>query len=165
MKISSLAIWVFILYIIQNTFCPIIGITNLNPELMLAFVATYAVFEHRFGRLSKVIIICAMLSATGVGRSFPIVTFLIGMGGIASYLSVNYLRFVPQIIRTLLVVAVFSFVLSVAETFVFKGQLIIDTAIWYTVYTTAISLVMYIILKKVILKEKEKKILIAQERN
>lgn len=165
MKVLSIAIWIFVLYVIQTVFCPIIGITNIVPELLFCFAVSYAVFEHRFNRLSVVVIMCALISATGVGRSFPIVMLMAGVGGIVSYLSPSYMRFIPQILRTQAVTAFFAFLMCIAENFVFSGRLLLFNALWHTVYTTIVSCVMYLILKAVMLKKKEKKLLIAQERN
>lgn len=169
MKTLKLVLWIFILYIIQNVFCPIISITNIVPELLLSFAVSYAAVEHRFNRLSAVVIVCAVVSGTGTGRVFPIVTTLVGVGGMASYLFRGYLRFIPQFLRTQAVTAIFAFFICVAERFVFShnftSSFFVDIALWYTVYTVAVSSVIYLILSKTILKDTNKKILIAQERN
>lgn len=169
MKNLKLVLWIFVLYIIQNIFYPIISVTGIIPDLLLGFIVSYSALEHRFTKLSPVITICAVVAGTGTGRVFPIVTLFLGLGGVASYVMTNYLRFIPQFIRAQAVTAVFSFIMCVAEFFASARTLtygfIINTAIWQTVYTVAVSCVIYLILKRIIFKDTEKKILIAQERN
>lgn len=169
MKTLKLVLWIFVLYMIQNIFYPIISVTGIIPDVLLGFAVSYAALEHRFGKLSPVIIICAVLAGTGTGRVFPIVTALVGFGGIASYIICGYMRFIPQFIRTQAVTAVFAFLMCIAEFFVSEKTVtygfIINTALWYMLYTTAVSCVIYLILKRVMFKDTERKLLVAQERN
>ena len=72
----KLALWVFILYIIQNVFYPIMSISGLVPDFILGFTVAYSCIEPRFKKLSPVIIVCAVIAGTGTGRVFSIVTLL-----------------------------------------------------------------------------------------
>ena len=115
MKKLKLVLWIFVLYIIQNIFYPIISVTGIIPDLLLGFVVSYSALEHRFNKLSPVIIICAMLAGTGTGRVFPITVALTGFAGVASYIACGYMKFIPQIIRTQSVTLFFAFLMCVAE--------------------------------------------------
>ena len=118
MKKLKLVLWIFVLYTIQNIFYPIISVTGIIPDLLLGFVVSYSALEHRFNKLSPVIIICAMLAGTGTGRVFPITVALTGFAGVASYIACGYMKFIPQIIRTQSVTLFFAFLVCVAEFFV-----------------------------------------------
>lgn len=169
MKTLKLVLWIFVLYIIQNIFYPIISVTGFIPDFLLGFTVSYAAIEHRFSKISPVIIICAVLAGTGTGRVFPITVAFIGFAGVASYIICGYMRFIPRIIRTQSVTAVFAFLMYVAEFFV-SGKtvtygFIVNTALWCTLATVVASCVIYLILKRVMFKDTEKKLLVAQERN
>lgn len=169
MKTLKLVLWIFVLYIIQNIFYPIISVTGIVPDLFLGFVVAYSAFEHRFNKLSSVIIICALVAGCGTGRVFPVVTLFVGLSGIAAYQLCSYLRFIPQFLRMLVLTAVFAFVMSITEFFALSrtitSEFITGTALWQTLYTVLVAGIIYFAVKKTILKNKEKKLLIAQERS
>lgn len=162
-------LWIFSIYILQNVFCPIVTVTGVVPDLMLGFLTAYAALEERFNKLLPLILICAVIDATMTGRVFPITTAFVGLGGIASYIMRDYMRFIPKLVRTQAVTALSAFLMSCAEFFVVSNTITVEflknTAIWYTVYTVVASIIIYFILNRVMFKKTEKKLLIVQERN
>lgn len=163
----KLAVWIGVLYIIQNNLYPILTISGIVPDLLFGFALSYSAIEPKFRKVSPVVLICAVLGGTGTGRIFPVTVLMTGIGGMVSYHLSEYLRFIPQIIRTHLVVAIFAFLMCSCEYFATAGtvtyEFLIHTAIWYTLYTTAVSVIIYLILKKIILNKDTK--LLIQERN
>ncbi len=150
----KLAAWIFVLYVIQNIFCPILTITGFVPDLLFGFALSYSALDLKFRRISYVTLICALLCGTGTGRIFSIAVLMTGVGAMLSYFSRDYFRFIPQIIRTEVIVAVFSFIMCCCEYFARTGTVsytfLTNTASVYTVYTTVTSAVIYLILKKII---------------
>lgn len=165
----KLALWVFILYIIQNVFYPIMSISGLVPDFILGFTVAYSCIEPRFKKLSPVIIVCAVIAGTGTGRVFSIVTLLTGLAGVASYLVCSYMPFIPKILRTLVITILCSYLAGVTEYFVLTKTLayafLTGSALWQAIYTGVVSCIIYLILNRSVNKNTQKKILIAQERN
>ena len=164
----KIVIWICILYIIQNVFYPIMSLSGITPELLLGFAVSYAAMERNYKKSSYVIIICALLSGTGIGRVFPISVIMTGAAGVCAYMVCDYLRFIPRIIRVQTVASVFVFIMCCCEYFAATKTVtysfLTDTALWYTVYTTLASYVIYLILKKT-MGGPDKKLLITQERD
>ncbi len=169
MKKIRLVLWVFVLYIIQNVFYPIMSISGLVPDLILGFTVAYSCIEPRFKKLSPLIIICAIIAGTGTGRVFSIVTLFTGLAGIASYLMCSYMPFIPKILRVLLITLLGAYLAGVAECFVLTKALtyafLAGPALWQAIYTAIVSCIIYLILNRSVNKNTQKKILIAQERN
>lgn len=169
MKALKLFLWIFVLYVLQNIVCPIVSVTQLVPDLLLGFIVSYSALEHRFDKLSPVIIITALVAATGTGRVFSIVMLFVGLAGIVSYIFTGYLRFIPHFVRAQLVTLVFSFIMCISEFFVcartLTGAFIFGTALPCTLFTTVASCIIYLLVRYMIFKNTEKKLLIAQERN
>ena len=168
MRTYKLVLWIFILYIIQNVFYPVLSLCGYVPELLMCFVVSYASLERRFRKVSPVIIICAILSGVGTGRVFSIAVLFIGLAGVAAYLAMSYMQFIPKIIRVGAVTAFFAFLMHCAEFFAVSETLtsdfITNTAVWYTLYTTIVVCVIYLILGK-IMNIDDKTMLIISERN
>ena len=164
----KIAVWIFLLYIIQNVFYPIMSLSGIIPELLLGFAVSYASFERNIKKSSWVIIICALLSGTGIGRVFPITAIGVGVAGVIGYVIRDYIRFLPRIIRAMSVTAIFAFVMCCCEYFTSEKTLsytfLANTCLWYTLYTTLTSGIIYLILKRSI-GEGDKKLLITYERN
>ena len=169
MNKRKLVLWVFVLYIIQNVFYPIMSISGLVPDLILGFTVAYSCIEPRFKKLSPVIIICAIIAGTGTGREFSIVTLFTGISGVASYLMCSYMPFIPKILRVLLITMLGAYLAGVAEYFVLTKTLtyafLTAPALWQAIYTGVFSCIIYLILNRSVNKNTQKKILIAQERN
>lgn len=167
MRKTTLILWVFILYIIQNIFYPILTISGIVPDLLLGFTVAYGALERKFRNISRVIIICAILSGIGTGRVFSVAMIMVGFAGIAAYLITGYLQFIPRIIRTQTVTAIFAFLMSCAEYFALFGTItygfVINTAVWHTAYTTIFSIIIYLLIKKST-NTVDNKILLTQER-
>ncbi len=168
MRTLKLGIWIFVLYIIQNIFYPIMTVTGIVPDLLLGFAVSYSAIEPKLGKISRAVIICAVLCGTGTGRVFPITVLMTGITAIVSYLSRSYLRFIPQIIRTQAVAVLGMFLMCCFEYFVSAGtitaEFIQSTALWYTLYTVTASTVIYIILKKT-MQDLTTRLLITDERS
>ena len=168
MRTYKLVLWIFILYIIQTVFYPVLSLCGYVPELLMCFVVSYASLERRFRKVSPVIIICAILSGVGTGRVFSIAVLFIGLAGVAAYLAMSYMQFIPKIIRVGAVTAFFAFLMHCAEFFAVSETLtsdfITNTAVWYTLYTTIVVCVIYLILGK-IMNIDDKTMLIISERN
>ena len=161
-------IWIFLLYIIQSVFYPIMSLSGIIPELLLGFAVSYASLEKNIKKSSWVIIICALLSGTGIGRVFPVTVIAVGVAGVIVYVICDYMRFIPRIIRVQCVTAIFAFVTCCCEYFTSEKTLtytfLANICLWYTLYTTLMSSIIYLILKRST-GEGDKKLLITYERN
>ena len=168
MRTYKLILWIFILYIIQNVFYPVLSLSGYVPELLMCFAVSYSSLERRFRRISPVIIICAILSGTGTGRVFSIAVLFVGLAGVAVYLAMPYMQFIPKTIRVGAMTAFFAFLMYCAEFFAVSGTLtygfITNFAVWNTLYTVICVCVIYLILKK-IMNTADKTLLIVSERN
>ena len=168
MRTYKLVLWIFILYVIQNVFYPVLSLSGYVPELLMCFTVSYASLERKFRRISPVIIICAILSGAGTGRVFSIAVLFIGLAGVAAYLAMSYMQFIPKIIRVGAVTAFFAFLMYCAEFFAVSGTLaygfITNSAVWYTLYTVVWVCVIHLILRKT-MNTADKTLLIVSERN
>ncbi len=165
MKNLKLVLCIFVLYLLQNIICPILFGSEFTPELLLGFAVSYTVLESKFSKASAVIIITSLLTATGTGRVFSLVAILAGLAAVTAYIIKDYIRFIPQFVRTQAVIAVFAFIMCISEYFIFSKAMsvgfVLNTAIRYTVYTTIASCIIYLILKRTMFKFNDKKLLTA----
>ena len=159
MKTAKTALVIFALYIIQTVFGAAIAVRGITADLFLAFLIPYAFLERRFDRASSVIIICAVLAATVGGRVFAIAVLVIGMAGIATHLSADYLRFIPGIIRAEIICVIASLVMCIAEQYAvdltIPVRAVINASILETVYTVFVSCVFWLLLKKTMFRDKK----------
>ncbi len=164
----KVALWIGVLFIVQDVFYPILSLSGIVPDLLLGFSVCYAALEQRIKKVSPVIVICAILCGAGTGRVFSVAVFITGIAGVMAYQLSDYVRFIPRALRVLLIVMVSAFLMSVSEYFVSAQTItynfIANTALWHTAYTVATAFVIYLILKKTMLSD-EKKILLIQERD
>ncbi len=169
MRALKLALWIFFIYIIQNVFCAVISINGIVPDLFLAFVIPYAFFERRFKYTSRVIVICAILAGSGVGRIFPMTVVISGISGIGAYAFYSYFRFLPGIIRTQLITVSASFLMFCALLFLsdaaVSAGLIFSDVLPQVIYTTAVSCFVYWLLSRTMFKNDNEKRFIINERN
>jgi hypothetical protein len=116
-----------------------------------------------------VIIICAVLAATVGGRVFAIAVLVIGMAGIATHLSADYLRFIPGIIRAEIICVIASLVMCIAEQYAvdltIPVRAVINASILETVYTVFVSFVFWLLLKKTMFRDKKKQPFTINERD
>ena len=165
MRKLKLVLWIFVLYLLQNIILPILSGSAVVPELLLGFAVSYTVLECKFSNTSAVIVITSLLTATGTGRVFSLVSVLAGLAAITAYFIKDYVRFIPQFVRTQAVIAVFAFIMCISEYFIYSKTMsagfILNTALPYTVYTIAASCVIYLILKRTMFKANDKKLLTA----
>lgn len=165
MKKFKLVLWIFVLYLLQNIIFPILSGSAIVPEFLLGFAVSYTVLESKFSKASAVIIITSLLTATGTGRVFSLVSVLAGLAAVTVYIIKDYIRFIPQFVRTQTVIAVFAFIMCISEYFIYSKTMsvgfILNTALLYTVYTIAASCIIYLILKRTMFKANDKKLLTA----
>lgn len=168
MKKYKIIIWIFVLYICQNIIIPMFSRSGLVPDLVMGFAVSYASLDIAYKKISPVVIISAVVAAVGCGRVFPIAVIFVGFAAVAVYLSKNYLRFIPQFLRTLAVTSVFAFVMCVAENFAFGTAVTLEfvknTAVWYTFLTAFGVCVIYPFVKRATAKNTDNSLLIT-ERN
>lgn len=165
MRTVKIVLWIVLLLIVKTVFVRVIGISGIMPELLMAFAVIFAFHEHRLSVASYVIIICAAVTGSCVGESFPVLVLVTGAAGIAAYGAKNVFRFIPKYIRCVVIVAAASVVYGVLRCLlnvgIFQLNVIFESLIPYVVYTTIAACIIYPLVIKTLFKEdKNKKYLI-----
>lgn len=162
MKTIKIVLWIFVLYIIQNVFYPIMSVSGIVPDLIVGFAVSYPIIEPRLRKASPIIIICAVIAGTGTGRIFPVVTLFCGFASTMSYLT-NGQRSIPNTLRVALITVICVYLMSVTEYFVLfkeiKTGFLIGNALWHTLYSAVAASIIYIAVKTKN-KKKDKNILV-----
>lgn len=161
MRIVKLTVWLVLLYVIQTVFTNLIKINGVAPELMLVFAVVYAFYERSFVSASYTAIICGMLAGCFLANSFPLAVIITGIFGMIAFYAKNALKFVPGIVRCIAVTAAAAFLLGAAHCFIAFKEIdmysFVTEIIPYTIYTTAVVIVMYPLIGRVFFKEKDEK--------
>ncbi len=163
------AIMIALLFVIENAFSEVIAIGTAVPDLMLGFVCVYAFLRHGFKSVFIVTLIVSILSASAVGRVFPIAFLMCGFGGLISYSAYSVMRFVPEWLRICVLVTTFSLVSGILEVLVayrvITMNVFLMTILMRTIYTCVVSAVLYLIMIKTSFKNEDKGILLISERD
>lgn len=169
MRTIKIAVWILALYIIENVFGKVIAVGGTVTDLMLAFVISYSFSERRFKPSAYVILICSVLNGVGVGRIFPIAFALTGFAGILAQSLNGSFRSVPGFVRVGIFSALTSFVMCCCEYFVtfmkIDTKMLLTTALPFVISTAVATAIIYIILEKTMFKDKERRLLITNERD
>lgn len=164
MRIVKLAVWLVILYVLQTVFAGLIAINGAVPELMLAFAVVYAFCETGFAAASNTALVCGMLAGCVMGNSFPLSVLIIGSWGLISFYGKNVLRFIPAVIRCVLLTAAAALLMGTAECFAVLKAISLGSFLTeilpYTIYTAAAAVIIYPLAGRTFFKkEDEKKLL------
>lgn len=158
MKKSKIALWIFVLYVLQNIVFPMLCAPGYTPELMLCFAAVYAVCEDRYGKTPTIIIITALLTGCGTGRVFPIAVFFCGTCAAAVYAAKNYFRFIPCPVRMAAITTVFTYAMYISEYFAgaipITAELLMTTILFRTIFTVAAEIIIYVPIKRAAVKNR-----------
>lgn len=163
MKKLKVAVWIAVLYIMQNIFGGFLAIGGVAADLLLGFTAAYAFCGRKFRSVMWVTVICAVLDATCSGRVFPIVAFLCGMTGIIAYGLRPRLRFIPGGVKIVCVTASMSCVTYCIELLTAWGQTsaaeLVGATIVPSVVTAVAACVIYLLAGRTLFADEDKRLI------
>lgn len=163
MKKLKIAVWIAVLYILQNIFGGITAINGGVADLLLGFGTAYAFCQRKFSAAMWVAVICAVLDGTGTGRVFPIVTAMCGAAGLIANGLRQRLRFIPGAVKVTCVAAAMSFAMLCMEVLTALGG-VAATELFGIVavpvlYTAVMACVIYLILSKTLFGDEDKRLI------
>lgn len=163
MKKLKIAVWIAVLYILQNMFGGITAINGGVADLLLGFGAAYAFCQRKFSTAMWVAVLCAVLDGTGTGRVFPIVTAMCGAAGLISCGLRQRLRFMPGAVKVTCVTAVMSFAMLGVEALTAVGGVgaaeLFGMVTVPAVYTAVTACVIYLILSRTLFGDEDKRLI------
>lgn len=162
MRKFKIAIWIFLLYIIQTVFGGAININGTIPDLLLAFAVIFTFYEWELNTATLIIIICGILAGSEAGRVFPAVVIMTCAAAMAA--RGFSAKFIPQCIRVISVIAVSSFVLCAFEYFTAYKWITVyaltNSILPHVIYTVVMACVVYPLVKRTLFYVQDKKQLI-----
>ena len=164
MRIVKIGVWMFIMYILQTAFGKTISINGASPSLIAVFSVMFSFLTPNDREALYVTVISAVLAGSCVGRVFPFEVLAVGAGSVGARALVKYLRFIPQFIRLMVIVLVFSAALITGGFFLENRAIGINAVLYRLipslVYTMVCACIMYPIMQKTLVKKTEKKLLV-----
>lgn len=164
-KLIKIILWFLLLYILQTVFAGLLKISGIMPELMLSFAVIFSFKERNFNTISYIAVISGILSGSIINSIFPIAVIVVGVSAVIAFYLKNIMKFIPGIVRCLILTAISAFMLSAVQCFAAAKTISIyglyAEILPYIIYTMISVIIMYPILVHTFFKEhKEKKLLI-----
>lgn len=164
MRIFKHIIWLVLLTVIQTVFGQLIAIYGTVPDLLAAYSIITAFCTRDDKEAAYVLLTAGILSGSCAGHMFPVEVLFIGIGSAAAHVAAEYFRFLPALVRILVVTLLTAAAIAVTESFaayraIDTGEVLFDI-LPFVLYTTAAVCVMYPIVVKTMYKKTEKKLIV-----
>lgn len=154
MKNIKMAVWVFLLFIVQTVLINYIKIAGARPDLVLPFIVCVALMEDSYRSAMTVSLICAAAAASLCGRNFTLSLLFYAYTAVAVFNTRP--RRLPDFVKYLFYVLFGSLFLETASYIMlyssfggFAGAFV-KTVIPVAVYDMAGALVMYPFMRRVV---------------
>lgn len=152
MRILKTVIWIICLTVLQTVFCGVFSVMGIMPELLLAFAVIFACGERDRFLNGAVLLVCAVIDASGTGRFFPAVLLGAVCAGLLSRASSGVMRHMPGFIKTFSITVVSAFAIGCAECFAatlgVSAKSVLENVLPHTVYTALCFCAMYPIARR-----------------
>lgn len=165
MRNFKIFLWIFIVFLIQTVILARIHILGAAPSLVMAYVVCVMILENEFKTAVTISIICAAAMGAIGGRTFVPVTLFYTYSSIIIFSArkkpVYFADSVKALMWTFIMSALSEIIFFAADNFTLNCDMLLHGALPTAVFNTAVTAVLYPLLKKTMYKEKKKKLLIA----
>lgn len=152
-----LSVWAFVLIIFETVICRYIGIGGVYPEIVFVFVICAAVLDDNLIRVTVLSCLCGLIIDCLGGAPVGVNLFACGICAVISnfvtekfFMSNIFVMLVCVVICTLLT----RFIIFTMGFAVFGNaslaQIFIPLVLKYVLYDTAVSVIIYALLKKTV---------------
>lgn len=164
MRKFKVFLWIMILFLLQTTALARIHIFQAVPFIIMPYAVCVAILDDDFDVAAIIGIVCAVLAGSLCGREFTVVTLFM----VFAVLIVNGFRnrpayisgFFKSVFWTFLLSGVFEIVCYAVENINLTVHMLLFDALPTAVINTLMCVIIYPLLKKIMYKKEEKKLLL-----